>query len=112
MKQLNFKTREGKKQNWNMLVTGAEKALKSVATTCDGDVGGECHVIFTRHVGTIVKVDAIEGSHHVGNTGVVKGVGELTDSDRTGNTYGMEAWLCVGGVDKASQPFVRPVAAP
>ena len=56
MKQLNLKTREGKKQNWNMLVTDVKKALKSVTITRDGDVGGECHVLFTRHGETIVNV--------------------------------------------------------
>ena len=95
-----------------MLVTDVKKALKSVATLCDGDVGGECHALFTRHGGTIVNVDALKGSYSIGKTGVVKGAGELTDFDRTGNTYGMEAWVCVGAVDKVSQPFARPVAAP
>ena len=112
MKHLGYKTREGKKQNWNMLVTDMKKAVKSVATTCDGDIGGECHVIFTRHGGTIVNVDAKKGSYSVGKTGAVQGAGEFTDFDRTGNTYGMEALVCVCAVDKASQPFVRPVAAP
>ena len=53
----------------------------------------ECHVLFTRHGGTIVNVDELRGSYTVGKTGVVKGVGELTSFDRTGNTYGMEAWV-------------------
>ena len=88
-----------------------KKALKSVATNCDGEAGGECHVIFTRHGGTIVNVDAMSGSYSVGKTGVVKGAGELTDFDRTGNRNGMEAWVCVGAVDEVSQPFARPVAA-
>ena len=69
-------------------------------------------MIFTRHGGTIVNVDALSGSCSVGKTGVVKGAGELTDFDRTGNTYGMEAWVCVGAVGEASQLFARPVAAP
>ena len=112
VKQLGFKTREGKKQSWNMLVTDVKKALKSVATTCDGEADGECHVIFTRHGGTIVNVDSLNGSYSVGKTGVVKGAGELTDFDRTGNTYGMEAWVSVGAVNEAPQPFARPVAVP
>ena len=95
-----------------MLVTDVKKALKSVASTCDGDDAGECHVLFTRHGGTIANVDAMKGSYFVGKVGVVKGAGELTEFDRTGNTYGREAWVCVGVVDKASQGFVRPVAAP
>ena len=66
VKQLGFKTRERKKQSWNMLVTDVKKALKSVATTCDGDLGGECHVLFTRHGGTLVNVDAMKGSYSVG----------------------------------------------
>ena len=69
-----------------MLVTDVTKALKSVVTTCDGEAGGECHVIFTRHGGTIVNDDSLKGSYFVGKTGVVKGAGELTDFDRTGNT--------------------------
>ena len=69
-------------------------------------------MIFTRHGGTIVNVDALSGSYSVGKTGVAKGAGELTDFDRTGNTYGMEAWVCVSAVDEVSQPFARPTAAP
>ena len=98
---MRFRTREGKKQDWKMLVTDVKKALKSVATTCDGDGGGECHVLFTH-----------QGSYSVGKTGVVKGAGELTDFVRTGNAYGMEAWACVDAVDKVSEGFVRLVAAP
>ena len=105
VKQLGFKTREGKKQSWNMLVTDVKKALKSVATTCDGEAGGEGHVIFIRHGGTIVNVDSLNGSYSVGKTGVVEGAGEITDFDRTGNTYGMDAWVSVGAIDKVSQPF-------
>ena len=30
------------------------------------------------------------------NTGIVKGAGEFTAFDRTGNIYGMEAWVYVG----------------
>ena len=95
-----------------MLVTDVKKALKSVATTCDGEADGECHVIFTRHGGTIVNVDSLTGSFSVSKTGVVKGAGELTDFDRTGNTYGMEAWVSVSAVNETQQPFARPVAAP
>ena len=47
----------------------------------------------------------------MGTTGVVRGAGELTEFDRTGNTYGMEAWVYVGTNDKA-EDFARPVAAP
>ena len=95
-----------------MLLADVKKALKSVATTCDGDGEGECHVLFTRHGGTIINVDSMRGSYSVGKTGVVKGHGELTAFDRTGHTYGMEAWVCVGAVDKASEGFVLWVAAP
>ena len=95
-----------------MLVTDVKKALKSVATTCDGDGSGECRVLFTKHGGTIVNVDAMSVSYALGKTGVVKGAGELTSIDRTGNTYGMEAWVFVGQNDKSSEGFVRPVAAP
>ena len=109
---MRFRTREGKWQDWKMLVSDVKKALKSVATTCDGDGGGKCRVLFTRHSGTIINVDSMKGSYSVWNTGVVKGDGELTAFDRTGNTYGMEAWACVGAVGKASEGFVRPVAAP
>ena len=95
-----------------MLVTHVMKAVKSVATTCDGNSGDECHVLFTRHGGTIINVNAMSGSHGVSKTGVVKGAGELTGFDRTGNTYGMEAWVYVGTGNKASEGFVWPVAAP
>ena len=54
----------------------------------------------------------MSGPYTVGKTGAVKGAGELTSFDRTGNTYGMEAWVFVGQNDKSSEDFVRPVAAP
>ena len=47
VKQLKFRTREGRRQDCNMLVTDVKKALKSVVTTCDGDSSGECHVLVT-----------------------------------------------------------------
>ena len=94
-----------------MLVTDVKKTLKSVATTCDGDGSGECHVLFTRHGGILINVDSMKGSYSVGKTGVVKGAGELTDLDRTGKTCGMEARVYLGTGDKASEGFVRPVAA-
>ena len=97
-----------------MIVTDVKKALKSVATTCDGVDTGECHVLFTRHGGTIINVDEMKGSYGVSKNGVVCGAGELTKFDRTGNTYGMEAWVYVG--DKAPvaavEVFTRPVVAP
>ena len=113
VKQLKFRTREGKRQAWDMIVTDVKKALKSVATTCDGVDTGECFVLFTRHGGTIINVDKMKGSFSVDKKGVVRGAGELTEFDRTGNTYGMEAWVYVG--DEASVAAVevsaRPVAA-
>ena len=57
--QLKFRARENQKQDWKMLVTDVKKALKSVATTCDGNGGGECHVLFTKHGGTIINVDGM-----------------------------------------------------
>ena len=51
---MKFRTREGEKQDWKMLVTDVKKALKSVATTCDGDGRGECHVLFAKHGGRFV----------------------------------------------------------
>ena len=111
VKQLKFRTRDNQKQDWKMLVTDVKKALKSVATTCDGDGQGECHVLFTKHGGTIINVDDLGGQYTVGKTGIVRGAGELTEFDRTGNTYGMEAWVYVGTNDKA-EDFARPVAAP
>ena len=56
--------------------------------------------------------DAMKGQYGVSKTGTVKGAGELTGFDRTGNTYGTEAWVYVGTGSKASEGFVRPVAAP
>ena len=112
VKQLKFRTREGKKQAWKMIVTDVKKALKSVATTCDGENTGECHVLFTRHGGFIINVEEMKGSYQVGKDGAVKGAGEITEFDRTGNTYGMEAWVCVGDVAQTAEVFTRPVAAP
>ena len=112
VKQLKLRAREGRRQDWTMLVTDVKKALTSVATTCDGDGGGECHAISIRHGGTIVNVESMKGSHNVGKTGIVKGAGELTDFDRTGNTHGMEAWIYIGTGTSASEGFVQPVAAP
>ena len=60
----------------------------------------------------VAGVDSLNGSYSASKTGVVKGAGEITDFDRTGNTYGMEACVSVGAVNEASQPFARPVAVP
>ena len=112
VKQLKFRSREGKCRDWKVLVTDVKKALKSVATTCGGDGGGECHVLFARHGGTIINVDSMKVSYNVCKTGIVKRAGELTAIDCTGNTYGMEAWVYVGTGTSASEGFVRLVAAP
>ena len=112
MKQLKFRTREGKRRAWTMLVTDVKKALKSVATTCDGEDSGECHVLFTKHGGTIINVESMKGQYSISKMGIVKGAGELTEFDRTGNTYGMEAWVYVGTGTPASEAFARPVTAP
>ena len=112
VKQLKFRTREGRRWDWEMIVTDVKKALKSVATTCDGDGGGERHVLFTKHAGTIINIEEMRGSYTVGKTGIVKRAGKLTDFDRTGNTYGMGAWVYVGTGGTASEGFIRPVAAP
>ena len=95
-----------------MLVTDVKKALKSVATTCDGNGGDECHVLFTWHGGTIINVNDMNRQYGVSKTGAVKGAGELTGFDRAGNTYGMEAWVYVGTGNKTSESFARPAAAP
>jgi hypothetical protein len=94
-----------------MLVTDVKNALKSVATTCDGDGGGERHVLFTKHGGTIINVSDVNKPYTVSTFGAVGGSGELTAFDRTGNNYGMEAWVCVDQSDKASVGFVRPAVA-
>ena len=111
LKQIRFRTREVQKQDWKMLVTDMKDALKSVATTCDGDGGGQCHVLFTRHGGTIINVSDVDKSYTVNKVGLVRGAGELTAFDRTGNTCGMEAWVCVDQSDNASVGFIRPAAA-
>ena len=116
VKQLRFRTKDGKRKNWQMLVTDVKKALKSIATTCDGSGGdGECHVLFTRHGGTIINVEELGGRYSVSKRGDIKGAGELTGFERTGNTYGMEAWVYVGSVDAESEKamgFARPVRVP
>ena len=92
-----------------MLVTDVKKALKSIATTCDDhDGNGECHVLFTKHGGVIINVEEMNGRYTVTKTGQVAGAGGLTDFDRTGNTYGMEAWVYVG----TAEGFAWPVPAP
>ena len=93
-------------------MTDVRKAFESVATTCDSNGGGDCHVLFTRHGGTIINVDAMAKPYSVSQTGVVKGAGELTAFDRFGNTYGMEAWVYVGSGNNTSEGFARPVPAP
>ena len=110
------RTKDGAKKAWQMLVTDVKKALKSIATTCDGSGGdGECHVLFTRHGGTIINVEELGGRYSVSKRGDIKGAGELTGFDRTGNTYGMEAWVYVGSTnaeDEKATGFTRPVRAP
>ena len=69
-------------------------------------------MLFTRHGGTIINVSAKNGQYGVSQIGAVKGAGELTAFDRTGNTYGMEAWVYVCTGNKLSESFARPVAAP
>ena len=56
----------------------------------------------------------MNGNYGVSKTGAVEGAGELTGFDRTGNTYGMEAWVYVGTgtAAKPSESFARPVATP
>ena len=56
----------------------------------------------------------MNGKYGVSKTGAVEGAGELTGFDRTGNTYGMEAWVYVGTgtTAKSSESFARPVATP
>ena len=89
---------------------GAGTGLGECFLTPDGD--GECHVLFTKHGGTIISVEDLHRPYTVTKTEAVKGAGDLTTFDRTGNTYGMEAWVCVGQSDKAPVGFARPVAAP
>ena len=59
-----------------------------------------------------INVGDVDKSYTVNRVGLVRGAGELTAFDRAGNTYGMEVWVCVGQSDKASEGFVRPIAAP
>ena len=69
-------------------------------------------MLFTKHGGTIINVSDIDKPYTVSKVGAARGSGELTAFDRTGNTYGMEAWVCVDQSDNASVGFVRPAAAP
>ena len=100
---MKFRTRDGQRQDWQTLVTDVKKALKSVATTCDGNGGDECHVLFTRHGGMIINVGTLGDTYHVSKEGAVRVAGELVGFDRTGNTYGMEAWVYVGMGIKTSE---------
>ena len=95
-----------------MLVTDVKKALKSVATICDGDGRGECHMLFTKHDGTIINVSDVNKPYTVSSFGAFGKSGELTTFDKTRITYGMETWVCVSQNDKASVGFVRPAVAP
>ena len=95
-----------------MLVTYVKKAFKSVATTCDGDGGGECHVLCTKHGVTIINVGEVDKSYTANKASLVRGAGELTAFHRTGSSYGMEAWVCISQSDKVSESFVQPVAVP
>ena len=70
-----------------MLVIDFKKALKSDATTCDGDGAGECHVLFTKHGGTIINVGDVNKLYAVNRAGLVRGAGGLTAFDRTGNLW-------------------------
>ena len=72
---------------------------------------GDDATLFTRHGGTIINVGDLGGSYTVGKTVIVKGAGELIVFYCSGNTYVMEAWVCVGQSDK-SEDVARPVAAP
>ena len=63
VKQLKFRIHECWRLDWKMLVTDVKKAFTSVATTCDGDGGGECHVFFIMHGGTIINVDSMKVSY-------------------------------------------------
>ena len=69
-------------------------------------------MLFTKHGGTIINVGDVDKPYAVNRTCLARGAGDLTAFYRTGNTHGMEAWVCVGHRDKVSEIFVRPVAAP
>ena len=94
-----------------MAATDVKKALKSVATTCDGDEKGEAHVLFTKHGGRIIYLDQTSGSYTVSASGHTSGTKKVTEFDRTANTYGMECWVPVEA-DAKAEVFSRPVAAP
>ena len=112
VKQLRFRARSGKRQDWKMLVTDVKKAFESLATTCDDHNGDECHVLFTRHGGTIINVGSLNQPYTIDKIGSVKRAGELMGFDRTSNTYGMEAWVHVGSGNNIPEHFARPVPAP
>ena len=62
--------------------------------------------------GVLINVDSLNQPYFVDKIGNVKGAGGLTGFDRTGNTYGMEAWVHVGPGNKIPEHFARPVPAP
>ena len=96
--ELKFASKDGTQRAWDMLVTDVKKALKSIALTCDGTDTGECEVLFTKRGGKIMNLKS----------------GEHIDFDRTGNTYGMEAWVHVGDAraNGRTAGFTRPAVAP
>ena len=63
-------------------------------------------MLFIRHGGTIIRVEDVKGSYRVDKGGTVAGARELTQFDRTGNTYGMEARVYVGSNKKTTEDFV------
>ena len=95
MMDLSFATNDGRQRAWAMIVADVKKALKSIALTCDGDGSdeAECNVLFTRRGGRIKNLSNKE----------------VVAFDRTGNTYGMEAWVHVGKAETEKEPvFSRP----
>ena len=69
-------------------------------------------MLFTKHGGTIINVNDVDKPYTVSKFGAVGGSVEFTAFDRTGNTYGMEVWVCIDQGDKSSSSFVRPAVAP
>ena len=68
-------------------------------------------MIFTKNGGSIVNFGQVKDGYWVKKNGDVEGTGEVTKFDRTGNTYGMEAWIFVGDKN-TNEGFSRPAVVP
>ena len=98
-----------------MTAADVQKALKSVAVTCDGDDGdgaGEAHVLFTKHGGKVIYLRGVQDKYTIDKSGNSAGTVGVMNFERTGFTYGMDAWVCMDDIEVPAEGFSRPEIAP